>query len=192
MCPRLPRWCLVLALLALLSSSAHAQGMSPPGRESLVSDMLGEGAHLASDCKLAGALIERDRIKARFDRPATPVVLELRHPSASEGAIARTDRFAIHLASGKAPDDRIALLAARVQARESERSWTPWRTRAHALVLEASCRSALPGRRKVKATTSGAPRPARRGLSCSNTYDRRRSKSCSRARSTSPPDRSTR
>lgn len=99
--------------------------MIPPGRESFVSDMLGKGQPLCPACKFAGALIERDRIKTRFDCGASPVVVELRHPSASQGAASRTDRFAIHVASGNAPAGLIDALAARIRSKESEWSWGP-------------------------------------------------------------------
>jgi hypothetical protein len=84
--------------------------------------MLGRGETLPGDCKLVDGSIERSFVSARYDCAGAPAAVELRHPSESAGAAARTQRFAI-VPRGAAPPALIDAIARRVSGGEARFQW---------------------------------------------------------------------
>jgi hypothetical protein len=90
-----------------------------------VADLLGKGQPVTKDCAYAGALIERDRIKVRYECASSPepVVVELRHRDAFHGELAHTEQFSLHAEAGKLPAEFRDALLTRIRSKESGWSW---------------------------------------------------------------------
>jgi hypothetical protein len=95
----------------------------PEHQEELFLDMLGRGVALPGGCTLSDGLINGPTARATYKCGAGEVVLELVHPDEAASGATTTDRFAINLKSGSAPDGLVTELASRIRAREREFQW---------------------------------------------------------------------
>jgi hypothetical protein len=141
---RVPLRFLKVALPMLVAGSAAAAPGTgiPPGQDEQILRMLGRGAELPGDCRLADVAVDAERLLARYGcgRPARTVTIALHPPApAREGAL-RTTRFQL-LPVGEAPPGLVAAVAERVREGESGFRWRPGgatAARAHlALLLPA-------------------------------------------------------
>src|SRR5438105_71718 len=74
--------CALLCAPALAAANeASGTPVIPPGQEELLATMLGKGAVLPDECKLADAEVDHTTIKAKYTCPGGEVVFELAHPS---------------------------------------------------------------------------------------------------------------
>jgi lysophospholipase L1-like esterase len=110
----------VLGLTLVLLAAARAGApVLPGGQEDAVATLLGRGAELPGGCTWTGAAIERDFVRSTYACRGAPAVLELRHPSASDGG-ACGGPFCV---TGDAPAELLAALAERARALESTVRW---------------------------------------------------------------------
>lgn len=94
-----------------------------PGAEPLFAEMLGAGAALPG-CRFGNGQIERTYVVATYACDGGPLVLELVHPDVAPPGGVRTERFAVVVKSGAAPEGLLAALAERIRAREDAFTWT--------------------------------------------------------------------
>ncbi len=106
------------------AASASPYDVIAPGQEQLLADMLGRGAALPGDCKFSNGQVETALVRGTFQCAAGSVVVELRHPSQTQDAVATTDRFAVSVRSGSPPPDLVPTLVARIREREAAFVWT--------------------------------------------------------------------
>ncbi len=105
------------------AAAANPEWVIPPGQEELLADMLGRGATLPDDCKLAGAEVDYTIIKTTYKCAQGDITFELRHPSAAPPGATQTARFAITLQNGTPSDSFKEALAARIRSREADFQW---------------------------------------------------------------------
>lgn len=122
-----PSAALLLVLVAACGTTDNEgkEPAIPPGREELLSAMLGAGAALPGDCKFAGGGVKHSVVAASYACAGGPVSFELAHPSrAGSGAgTVVTDKFAIVPKQGTPPPELVAALAESVRKREGEFEW---------------------------------------------------------------------
>jgi hypothetical protein len=115
---------LIAPVSAADKETAVNQGpVIPPGQEEVLAAMLGKGAALPDNCKLASADVDHTAIKATYTCPGGEVVFQLTHPSAAPAGAKHTDRFAITLLSGTPPAALQPALEALIRAKESAFKW---------------------------------------------------------------------
>lgn len=112
-----------VAVGAEKQSEPAAGAVVPAGREELLADMLGRGASLPGGCQFKSGEVEYSLVKGVYACPAGEVVVELMHPSEVPPSAATTDRFALTVSRGGAPDGLVDALVARIRAREAEFEW---------------------------------------------------------------------
>lgn len=94
----------------------------PPGQEELLGEMLGRGETLAG-CQLDNGKVDHALVKVVYSCPSGEVELELVHPSVAPEGATKTERFAIMLQRGTAPEGLIPALASRIRSKESTFEW---------------------------------------------------------------------
>jgi len=99
----------------------------PPGQEAVLGTILGSGTALPGGCKLDTGNIEKTTVKATYTCPGGDVVFELSHPSAAAGDAARTEKFALRIASGTPPPDLQTAVLSRIREHENDFRWTATR-----------------------------------------------------------------
>ncbi len=119
------------ALLLVLAAACGTTGNEgkepaiPPGREEMLSAMLGAGATLPGDCKFAGGGVKHSVVAASYACAGGPVSFELAHPSragSGAGAVV-TEKFAIVTKQGTPPPELVTALTELVRKREGEFEW---------------------------------------------------------------------
>lgn len=116
----------VLVALSLVLPARAAEertAVVPPGQEELLAAMLGRGESPVGSCDFSGGGIEPTLIRGVYECPSGEIIVELRHPNAVADAVARSERFAVVVASGTAPGDFLTALEARIRAREGSFEW---------------------------------------------------------------------
>ena len=139
---RTPRLRIAVLLVVAMTGFgiAHARAESPPadvdaaraneryaiepGTENLFGEMLGKGEALPGGCKLTDGKIERTSVLATYTCGDAQVVLQLGHPETAPAGAVRTERFAVDVQSGTAPDGLLAAVADRIRAGEAKFAWT--------------------------------------------------------------------
>jgi hypothetical protein len=96
----------------------------PPGREQMLSAMLGAGATLPGGCRFAGGGVKHSAVEATYSCADGQVVFELAHPSRAAAPAALTEKFAITAKQGAPPAELMAALAERIRAQEGDFEWT--------------------------------------------------------------------
>ena len=86
--------------------------------------MLGNGATLPGDCKLASGNLDKTTIKATYACPSGDVVVELTHPDAAPTNATHTEKFALRVERGTPPADLQSVLLSRIREREGQFHWT--------------------------------------------------------------------
>jgi hypothetical protein len=151
--PALRRAALCLALLAVAlvaGVDARAASVIRPGQERVVAAMLATGETLPGGCTLAGALVERQLITARFTCDgAAERVVELRHRDEVPDPAATTAQFALTSPDAALPPGFLAALEARVRANEARFSWSTPAT------PTGAAPDAGPGRARADPATAG-------------------------------------
>jgi hypothetical protein len=109
--------------LAGAASTAVGEAVIPAGQEELLAAMLGKGATLPDQCKLAGAEIDHSIVKATYTCLGGEVVFKLAHPSNAPASATHTARFAITVLSGSPPADLAPALASLITSREAAFEW---------------------------------------------------------------------
>lgn len=95
----------------------------PAGQEELLSEMLGRGAALPGGCSLSAGNVNGASVVATYACAGGTVAVELVHPDYAARGAAKTDRFALTIKSGTAPDGLAEDLLARIRAREGKFEW---------------------------------------------------------------------
>lgn len=95
----------------------------PPGQESLLQEMLGKGADLPGNCKLADGHVEYTVIEATYECGNGAVVIELAHSSWAVASDVQTRYFALGVTKGSAPASLVDTLAALILDREGDFEW---------------------------------------------------------------------
>ena len=96
----------------------------PPGHEQMLIDMLGVGGALPGDCELANGVADFTTVKVTYTCPAGDVVIQLAHPGKATASSIKTERFALSVYSGKAPERLTETVAEFVRAKEGSFTWT--------------------------------------------------------------------
>ena len=96
----------------------------PPGQEELLGTMLGVGATLPGDCKLASAEVQYAIVNATYSCPGGGAVFQLVHPSMAPATAIQTASFAITLQSGSPPRSLTDKLVSLLRSREDSFEWT--------------------------------------------------------------------
>jgi hypothetical protein len=120
-----------LGLLLLRPVSAAAAEPSPvlddpvipAGHEQLLAAMLGKGVQLPGGCTLVSGEIEYSIVVATYSCPWGEVVLELGHSSNATPTSILTEKFALTLQSGSAPEAFGEALAQLIRSREAAFQW---------------------------------------------------------------------
>ncbi|HEV8244423.1 MAG TPA: hypothetical protein VGP93_01515 [Polyangiaceae bacterium] len=120
-CSVVLRFVTALAVL-LLTSSAAAVHVIPPGQEALMGSMLG-GQPLPGQCQFTGAALGPNLVSAKFacGPDGKEVVVELRHPD--DGGQVSTKQFALRSVSGNPPAGLLDVLAQRIRPLEQQWKW---------------------------------------------------------------------
>jgi len=95
----------------------------PPGQEEILAEMLGKGATLPGGCSFADGRIQHTVIEATYVCPSGDVVVELSHPDVAPPSSQTTDRFALTVTRGAAPDGLTEALLASIRAGEGAFEW---------------------------------------------------------------------
>jgi len=99
------------------------QQVIPPGQEEALATMLGRGAPLPGDCAFTNGQVERTSVIATYRCGAGEVVIDLRHPSDAPADAPRTERFALVVRGGTAPDGLRDALLQRLREHEGAIEW---------------------------------------------------------------------
>ena len=99
------------------------QHVIPPGQEPLLADLLGSGQTLPGGCKFADGQIQQSTIIATYDCDGGQVVIDVVHPEEAPSGALLTERFALTVRKGTAPQGLTDAILARVRAREGEFEW---------------------------------------------------------------------
>jgi hypothetical protein len=102
---------------------AAANDVIAPGQEQLLAEMLGRGEALPGSCTFSNGQVESALVRGTYQCAGGEVVVELRHPSWEQGAVATTERFAISVPSGSPPAGLVEALASRIRQREARFLW---------------------------------------------------------------------
>ncbi len=94
-----------------------------PGKEQLLAEMLGQGATLPGKCAFLGGQIERSFVQAKYQCPDGEVTLDLRHVKSASAPLAKTEQFAIAVASGTPPAGLVDEVASLVRSKEAGFEW---------------------------------------------------------------------
>lgn len=119
-----------LALILFTALAAGAEDndggafVVPPGQDELLASIFGYGAKLVGgECSFTGGKADGPVILASFDCAGGEVIFQLEHPSAAPEEAFSTDRFALTIASGTAPETLVAELLLRLRAGEEGFVW---------------------------------------------------------------------
>ena len=114
---------LATVLAAGNESPAAGEPVIPPGQDDLLAAMLGTGATLPGDCKLAGGQVHYATVNATYTCPGGQVVVELAHRNTAGWTGAHTAKFAIRLLSGSPPPDLLTAFESRIRSHEATFEW---------------------------------------------------------------------
>jgi hypothetical protein len=103
--------------------SADGEPVITAGQEDLLAEMLGKGATLPDECKLAAGEVDHAIVRATYACPGGEVVFELRHPSTAPANATQTARFAMTLLRGSPPAGLADAVVSRVRSREATFEW---------------------------------------------------------------------
>jgi tetratricopeptide (TPR) repeat protein len=99
-----------------------ARPVIPPGRETIIGRMVGDGVEsLSGGCALVRAAILQAVVKAEYACGGVAVEVLMRHPEGAAASALRTSAFAIEVTPADAPAEFVATLLQRVK--EGERGW---------------------------------------------------------------------